>query len=129
MRLYFAAMRKIVVAALVALSLVAPAYAEIILSPSGQPLNKATCKSDPGGCLNEAGRACGGPYQVIDSESHAGGMLADWLPGPVTWYSMLYQCGASDGRMPSFDFRGPQWRTPSMTSCSVMGQSVYCWGN
>lgn len=105
------------------------ALAETIYAPSGAVLNKATCKSSPGQCMADAGRKCGGSYQVIDSESHAGGLLADWLPGPVTWYSMLYQCGASDGQMPAFEFRGPQWRPPSYASCSVSGQSIYCWGN
>jgi hypothetical protein len=28
------------------------------------------------------------------------------MPGPVTWYSMTYQCGPSDGKMPAFAFRG-----------------------
>jgi len=105
-----------------------PALAETVMSPSGVPLQKASCKVNPNDCLNQAGRTCGGSYQVIDSESHAGGMLADWLAGPVAWYTMLYQCGASDGRLPTFEFRGPQYRAPSMASCTMFGQSVYCWG-
>lgn len=122
-------MLRVFAAMTVMLALAVPVQAETIMSPSGVPLNKATCKNNPGDCLNQAGRTCGGPYQVFDSESHAGGLLADWLPGPVTWYSMLYQCGASDGRMPSFEFRGPQWKPPSVSSCTLMGQSVYCWGS
>jgi hypothetical protein len=33
------------------------------------------------------------------SHNHAGGLLADILPGPVTWYAMSYTCGPSDGRL------------------------------
>src|SRR5262249_2062852 len=48
----------------------------------------------------QATRDCGGgPYQILDSESHAGGLLADILPGPVTWYTMSYVCGPSDGKI------------------------------
>jgi hypothetical protein len=36
--------------------------------------------------------------KILNSESHAGGLLADILPGPVTWYTMTYVCGASDGK-------------------------------
>ncbi len=121
-------MRKLLVI-LGALLLSTPAGAETIYAPSGAILEKVTCKSNPGQCMADAGRTCGGAYQVVDSESHAGGILADWLPGPVTWYSMVYQCGASDGRMPAFEFRGPEWRPPSFATCSMTGRSVYCWGN
>lgn len=30
--------------------------------------------------------------------------MADVIAGPVTWYSLSYQCGPSDGKMPSFAF-------------------------
>lgn len=106
-----------------------PAAAGPIYSPTGIPMEQASCKSNPMGCFEQASNRCQGPYQVLDSESHAGGLLADWLPGPVTWYSMVYQCGPSNGQMPAFEFRGPEWRAPSMASCSIYGQSVYCWGN
>ena len=109
--------------------LVSIAPAQEFIGPSGQPIYRAECKADPSDCLRSAGATCQGPYQVVDSESHAGGMLADILPGPVTWFSMLYQCGPSDGRMPTFQFRGPEYRPPSFASCSVFGQSVYCWGS
>jgi hypothetical protein len=56
--------------------------------------------------VREASKTYQGSYQVLDSESHAGGLLADILPGPVTWYGMTYSCGPSDGRLPSFAFKG-----------------------
>lgn len=75
-------------------------------APSGATVSKAKCSASPNGCFQEASKTCSGPYQVIDSESHAGGALADLVPGPVTWYSMTYQCGPSNGQMPTFAFRG-----------------------
>jgi hypothetical protein len=57
--------------------------------------------------LQKASQSCGGgPYQVLDSDSHSGGLVADLMPGPVTWYAMTYRCGQSDGKMPTFAFRG-----------------------
>lgn len=75
-------------------------------SPTGAVANKAKCSTSPDGCFQQASKTCSGPYQVLDSESHAGGALADLVPGPVTWYSMTYQCGPSNGQMPAFAFRG-----------------------
>jgi hypothetical protein len=75
-------------------------------SPSGATFNTAKCSHTSDACFQKAAATCGGPYQVIDSESHPGGTLADVLPGPVTWYAMTYQCGPSDGKMPTFAFRG-----------------------
>jgi hypothetical protein len=77
--------------------------------PTGVALNTAKCSQSSVGCLQEASQVCGGKYSVVDSESHSGGLLADALPGPVTWYSMTYQCGPSDGKMPTFAFRGQQY--------------------
>jgi len=81
---------------------------------SGQLASTAKCNSSSVSCLQKAAEACGsGPYQVLESESHAGGLLADTNPGPFTWYSMTYRCGPSDGKMPTFAFRGPQYVEPA----------------
>jgi hypothetical protein len=77
--------------------------------PSGTAVNTAKCGQASVGCLQKASQVCGGQYLVLDSESHSGGLLADALPGPVTWYGMTYQCGPSDGKMPTFAFRGQQY--------------------
>lgn len=103
--------------------------AEVIMSPGGQQLFISKCSVSPQRCMGDASSTCGGPYQVIDSESHAGGLLADIFPGPVSWYSMTYRCGASDGAMPAFEFRGPEYRPPSYVQCHTFGQSVVCSGN
>jgi hypothetical protein len=29
----------------------------------------------------------------------------DTSPGPINWYTMTYQCGPSDGKMPTFAAR------------------------
>jgi hypothetical protein len=75
-------------------------------APSGATASTAKCSYSPNGCYQEATQTCHGPYQVLSSESHAGGVAADLLPGPVTWYVMTYQCGRSDGTLPTFAFRG-----------------------
>lgn len=101
---------------------------ESVTGPSGGIVHQAKCSGSPNGCLNEAGKTCAGPYQVLASSSNAGGLVADVLPGPVTWYNMSYQCGSSDGKMPSFDFRGGVYRAPvqTTTTCNKFGQSVTC---
>ncbi len=87
---------------------------EAFIGPSGLPTSSAKCSQSPDGCFKAASATCHGPYQVLDSESHAGGLLADALPGPVMWYRMTYQCGPSNGRIPSFPLRGdpPHLPTP-----------------
>ena len=77
--------------------------AQTIVGPSGkplQPVHRAKCSQSPAGCYEQATRDCrGGSYQILESESHPGGLLADILPGPVTWYTMSYVCGPSDGKI------------------------------
>src|SRR5215831_6428470 len=76
--------------------------AQTTVGPSGkplQPIHRAKCSQSPAGCYEQATRDCrGGSYQILDSESHPGGLLLDILPGPVTWYTMTYVCGAPDGK-------------------------------
>jgi hypothetical protein len=74
----------------------------------------------------------------LDSHSKAGGLIADLLPGPITWYYMSYQCGKSDGKMPTFGFRGQSFQPPPVvvapaytprtttTNCNRFGNSVSC---
>jgi hypothetical protein len=107
--------------------------AQTIVGPSGKPLqptHRAKCSQSPTGCYEQATRDCrGGSYQILDSESHAGGLIADIIPGPVTWYTMSYACGPSDGRLAAFPFRGTRYKPPSVTTCSQFGDTVSCWGN
>jgi|SRR5215471_16570839 len=107
--------------------------AQTIVGPDGKPLkpaHSAKCSQSPMGCYAQATRDCGGrSYQTLDSESHAGGLLADILPGPVTWYAMSYMCGPSDGRRADFPFRGPHYKPPSIQTCSQFGNTVSCVGN
>lgn len=110
---------------------------EPVQGPSGQIIQETKCNGSPNTCLKTAAKACKGPYQVIDSSSNAGGLVADIFPGPVTWYRMTYQCGKSDGRMPTFQFRGQSYtpppvvvnnNTPRMTTtnCNRFGNQVTC---
>ena len=107
--------------------------AQTIVGPSGKPLqpaHRAKCSQSPTGCYEQATKDCrGGSYQIVDSESHAGGLFADIIPGPVTWYVMSYTCGASDGRLAAFPFKGDRYKPPSITTCSKFGNTVSCMGN
>jgi hypothetical protein len=67
------------------------------------------CKQNSRDCIRRAEERCGGSFRTVHSESHAGGLMDDKLPGPVTWYYLDYQCGYSDGRMPKFPFRGAHY--------------------
>ena len=113
-------------------------------APDGSSIKTVKCSSDPAKCFATAAQSCPGQstYRVMSSESHAGGLLADVLPGPVTWYSMTYACGPSDGKMPEFKFAGQQYvppppapvpaapvvirQRPSTTNCTTIGNTVTC---
>jgi len=71
-------------------------------SPSGAAINTVKCSQSSDPCLKAAAVTCGGPYQVMVNESHSGGILADQIAGPVTWYTITYKCGPSDGEIPTF---------------------------
>lgn len=90
-----------------------------LTGPSGTAVEIAKCNGSSTACLQKAAQTCSGPYLVLDSESHAGGMLGDTNPGPFTWYSMTYQCGRSDGKLPTFAFRGPQYIEPARMNVNV----------
>lgn len=88
--------------------LVAYGSGGVVQRPSASGVAQTTkCPRSPNACIAEAMQICGGSYAVLDSESHAGGIVSDALPGPVTWYQMTYQCGPSNGMQPNFAFRGP----------------------
>jgi len=110
-------------------------------APDGTTLKTVKCTSDPAKCYAQASQSCPdrGTYRVVASESHAGGIAADILPGPVTWYSMTFACGPSDGRLPNFAWQGPQYtpppsapapvliqQKPTTTNCTRIGSSVSC---
>jgi hypothetical protein len=90
-----------------------PGYPPVVLPPPPKPPivigppRTAKCRQNSTICTSEAARLCGGSYRVLDSESHAGGLVSDAVPGPFIWYSMRYVCGPFDGRYPTFAFRGP----------------------
>jgi hypothetical protein len=67
-------------------------------------VNRAKCVQTDA-CFKKAAETCGGPYQVIESESQLYDS-GNRILGSAIWYSMTYQCGPSDGKMPTFAFRG-----------------------
>jgi hypothetical protein len=73
----------------------------VSIPPGGTALFK--CKYSDVGCRQDAAAACpGGSYHVVSESTHAGGLLADALPGPMTWYDVVAACGPDLG---SFDVR------------------------
>lgn len=105
-------------------------------SPDGVSVKTAKCVSSVQKCFGMASESCpnGGEYKVLSSESHAGGLVADYIPGPATWYSMTYICGKSDGQMPRFPFGGPEPAVsqyvpppqPVTTQCTRIGNTTNC---
>jgi hypothetical protein len=107
-------------------------------APDGTAIKTVKCNSDSSKCFAAATQSCpgNGTYRVISSASRAGGIAADLLPGPVTWYYMTYACGPSDGNMPDFKFTGQQYIPPpapivvkpaqTTTNCTAIGNSVNC---
>jgi hypothetical protein len=99
--------------------------------PTGKTMATVKCSQSPNGCYESAATTCTGSYNVLDSYSKAGGLVADIIPGPVTWYYMTYQCGPTNGRLPSFAFRGqsykpPVYVAPTTTTCNRYGNNVRC---
>jgi hypothetical protein len=76
-------------------------------------LKDVKCKENPRECLRKARRSCDGEYRVIYSDSHAGGLVSDKVPGPVTWYYLQYKCGRSGGTVADFRFRGDRYNPDS----------------
>lgn len=94
--------------------------------PTGAQVQSTKCSQSPQACFKTASEVCKGPYQVIDSHSNAGGLVADIVPGPVTWYAMTYQCGKSDGTFPKFPFRGATYTPPTVTHCARNANTATC---
>ena len=92
---------------------------EMMIGPSGQQMAVAKCSQSPAGCYQQATQTCQGSYQVTDSYRRMGGLAADLIPGPVTWYYMTYQCGPSDGRTPTFPFRGQDYGQASTLEVEI----------
>jgi hypothetical protein len=124
-------MRSIVITT-ASLAFVSHALAyKLFTGPDGRQVITSECKGSQDGCYQEASTLCKGPYQVVGSHSRAGGLIIDFgMPGPATYYSMSYKCGASDGRLASFPRRGPEWNPPrpAYVNCDVNPNNVQCYG-
>lgn len=97
-----------------------------LTSPSGENFASIKCSSNASACFRKASALCKGTYRVVSSESHAGGVIADIIPGPVTWYHMDVICGKPDGIMPSFPFRGPVYYPPKTINCTHTQYNSSC---
>ena len=124
----------LLVAAVIAVWFVTPARAETtaLRGPSGTTVYTTKCSGSEAACYQEASANCrGGSYQILASHSNGGGILMEgWGYGPVTYYTMSYQCGRSDGRMASFPRIGPVYVPPRpfVAECSGDGWGVGCAG-
>lgn len=100
--------------------------------PSGGNIYTTKCSGDPSSCYSEASAQCGGgSYQILSSHSNGGGILMEGMGyGPVTYYTMSYACGRSDGRMASFQQRGVPYVPPRAfyLQCGEDGWGVGCGG-
>jgi hypothetical protein len=100
--------------------------------PTGEKMSTVRCTKDTSPCFEKASEACdGGSYRVTSSYRNSGGLLADALPGPVTWYTMNVVCGTADGVMPTFPLRGSEPAMPTTphiekTQCTKTGNTVNC---
>lgn len=133
-------MRSSVCAALAVLvSACATSSVTQIRAPDGTAVLTVKCSADATKCFAAATESCPAPgtYRVLTSASRAGGIAADLMPGPVTWYYMTYVCGPSDGRMPDFAFQGQAYVPPAVivtqprpaattTNCFKAGNTVNC---
>ena len=106
--------------------------AKSYVGPTGETVSTVRCTRETGACFEKASEICsGGTYRITNSYRNAGGIFADVLPGPVTWYTMSIVCGPSDGVMPSFPLRGEEPSMPQMpqsttTTCNKYGGTVKC---
>ena len=123
----------LLVAAAVAFWFVTPANADTttVRGPSGALVYTTKCSGSQDGCYQEASTQCrGGPYQILSSESHGGGIFGDVLNGPINYYSVSYQCGRSDGRLADFPRTSPYYQPPRpfIAECGGNNWGVGCIG-
>ncbi len=65
-------------------------------SANGAATFQTKCKASISGCMEDAREQCHGDFRTIATEQHAGGIFADALPGPVTWHTLRFACGAPE---------------------------------
>ena len=95
------------------------------VGPTGEVVSTVRCTRETSPCFVKASEQCGGgEYKVTNSYRNAGGLFADILPGPVTWYTMSIVCGKSDGVMPQFPLRGEEPKMPPMPQPSQTNTST-----
>jgi hypothetical protein len=63
-----------------------------IRGPDGMMSYRLKCHPTIAECWEEAGDLCPSGYHIVGQSSHPGGTLADWIPGPVTWYDLIVSC-------------------------------------
>lgn len=60
---------------------------------SSEEIKQARCNINPDKCYEQATFNCQPKkYQVKSTKTNLGGLFADVLPGPFTWYTITYSC-------------------------------------
>lgn len=122
-------MLKFLLTTVLSVSIMGCAGVKPYIGPDGEPLYVVKCKFDESQCFNDAAKTCNGPYSIKSTARSTGGLLADALPGPVTWYKMMYACGIGDSVRPNFPHDGrpiviPQ--PPVQTRCVNSVGGITC---
>jgi len=112
-------------------------------SAYGEAAYKTKCTNTPESCIEDAYKRCnGGTFSTIYSDAHSGGIIADFIPGPTTWYALTFKCGGA-GNRPDFAWRGtttqealetmkvyqsmsPPIPKTTHTNCYKLGNSMNC---
>ena len=74
----------------------APTTTNSFVGPMGATVHTSKCSQSPNGCYQQAALVCQGPYKVLAMHTNSGGVFADILPGPITWYNVTFSCGKSN---------------------------------
>tara|TARA_B110001469_G_scaffold113986_1_gene117655 strand:+ start:157 stop:534 length:378 start_codon:yes stop_codon:yes gene_type:complete len=105
--------RTVVLLCVIGLSGCAGSQTKSYTGPTGELTSTIRCTIDPSGCFEKASNVCSSkPYKVVSSYRNSGGLIVDFFPGPVTWYTMSIICGSSNGHMPRFPLRGSEPAMP-----------------
>lgn len=88
----------------------------------GADVYGVSCKDRASKCVSEALGKCGKiGYEVVESDSHSGGLVSDETPGPSKWYWLAFKCGGPSST-PDFPWRGPKPTTnPGVTDEPTAG--------
>lgn len=89
-------MKRLLIVSVLLVSGCAAGLSGVAHGPSGKAVYIAKCNTNKAVCMETAYRTCQGAYSILAGESHAGGLVADVLPGPVTDGKIVARWGCVD---------------------------------